>query len=248
MRRIHRVAVAALLVASLAAPAAAQQNQTVTQADIQRLQDNVYQADRDITQLRGRDATRATQLQTELDDLRDEVVYCKVKLRKERTLARTEYADVRDRIEDVRTRARDEATTRLRNTARQPAPRRRARHAAAPPPTRHDAAADAPRRATTSRSRGHRDGRAAAEQPELGHGAGRGSVRRHHARRPQRRRPHGDPRRLGDARRRHGGRAGDADQPHREDDGQLRSGDGQRPRLSDARHGDAGDRGRRHQG
>jgi hypothetical protein len=106
MRSMHRVAVAALFVASLAAPAAAQQT-TVTQADIQRLQDNVYLADRDVTQLRSRDTSRASQLQTELDDLRDEVVYLKVKLRKERTLPRAEYADVRDRIENVRTRARD---------------------------------------------------------------------------------------------------------------------------------------------
>jgi hypothetical protein len=106
MRSMHRVAVAALLVASIAAPAAAQQNVTVTASDIQRLQDNVFLADRDVAQLRGRDSARATELQTELDDLRDEVVYLKVKLRKERALARTEYADVRDRIEDLRTRAR----------------------------------------------------------------------------------------------------------------------------------------------
>jgi hypothetical protein len=106
MRSMHRVAVAALLAASLAVPAAAQQT-SVTQSDIQRLQDNVYLADRDVTQLRSRDTTRASQLQTELDDLRDEVVYLKVKLRKERTLPRAEYADVRDRIENVRTRARD---------------------------------------------------------------------------------------------------------------------------------------------
>ena len=66
MRSMHRVAVAALLVASLAAPAAAQQNLNVTQSDIQRLQDNVYLADRDLTQVRGRDATRATQLQNEI--------------------------------------------------------------------------------------------------------------------------------------------------------------------------------------
>ena len=82
--------------------------QNVTQVEIQRLQDNVFQASTDVSQLRSRDASRATQLQTELDDLRDEVIYLKVKLRKERSLARTEYADVRDRIEDLRTRARDE--------------------------------------------------------------------------------------------------------------------------------------------
>ena len=87
---------------SCAAGVAAQQQPSVTQADIQRLQDNVYLADRDISQLRSRDARARRSSQTELDDLRDEVVYLKVKLRKERTLARTEYADVRDRIEDLR--------------------------------------------------------------------------------------------------------------------------------------------------
>ena len=102
----HRALLGAVALAIIAAPAYAQQNSTVTQADVQRLQDNVYLADRDVSQLRSRDATRATQLGTELDDLRDEVVYLKVKLRKERTLSRTEYADVRDRIEDVRSRAR----------------------------------------------------------------------------------------------------------------------------------------------
>ena len=106
MNAMHRVALAAALAAGLAVPAAAQQN--VTQSDIQRLQDNVYLAERDITQLRSRDAARSSQLQAELDELRDEVIYLKVKLRKERSLARTEYADVRDRIEGVRSRARGE--------------------------------------------------------------------------------------------------------------------------------------------
>jgi hypothetical protein len=106
MRSSYRVAAAALLVVSLAVPAAAQQNLSVTQADIQRLQDNVYLADRDVSQLRSRDSGRATQLQSELDDLRDEVIYLRVKLRKERSLPRSEYVDVRDRIEDLRSRAR----------------------------------------------------------------------------------------------------------------------------------------------
>ena len=44
---------------------------------------------------------------TELDDLRDEVIYLKVKLRKERSLARAEYTDVRDRIDDLRAEATD---------------------------------------------------------------------------------------------------------------------------------------------
>jgi hypothetical protein len=105
-------AFAALLVAGLAAPVAAQQGSSVTQSDIQRLQDNVYQAGTDVSQLRTRDSARATQLQAELDDLRDEVIYLKVKLRKNpQSFARYEYTDVRDRIEDLRTRARGEATS-----------------------------------------------------------------------------------------------------------------------------------------
>jgi hypothetical protein len=88
-----------------------QQYSSVSQADIQRLQDNVLQASTDVSQLRGRDTTRASQLQAELDDLRDEVIYLKVKLRKDpQGLARNEYVDVRDRIEDLRTRARGDAT------------------------------------------------------------------------------------------------------------------------------------------
>jgi hypothetical protein len=110
MKFISQVAVAALFAAVLSAPAAAQT--TVSQTDISRLQDNVYLAERDVQQMRGRDSTRAGQLQAELDELRDEVIYLKVKLRKERSLARSEYADVRDRIEDVRTRARDDAAGR----------------------------------------------------------------------------------------------------------------------------------------
>ena len=99
-----------LLSVCLAAPAAAQTAGSVTQSDIQRLQDSVYQASSDVSQLRGRDSYRANQLQAELDELREEVIYLKVKLRKEHTLARAEYSDVRDRIEDLRTRARGDAT------------------------------------------------------------------------------------------------------------------------------------------
>jgi hypothetical protein len=122
-----------------ASPAFAQQNSGVTQADVQRLQDSVYLADRDISQLRSRDSTRANQLVTELDDLRDEVVYLKVKLRKERTLSRTEYADVRDRIEDVRSRARGDVASAAPTPAPSAAP------AAAPP-----AIVPAPSGSTTS--------------------------------------------------------------------------------------------------
>jgi hypothetical protein len=105
---IPAAAVLALLLASAPAPAAAQVG--VTSADIQRLQDNIYQAGTDV-RLRGQNADQAARLQAELDELREEVIYLKVKLRKEGSVTRTEYADVRDRIENLRSRARGETPT-----------------------------------------------------------------------------------------------------------------------------------------
>jgi TolA-binding protein len=148
----HRALLTGIILAGLAAPAAAQQATTVTQSDIQRLQDNVYLADRDVSQARSRDAARANQLQTELDDLRDEVVYLKVKLRKDKTLARSEYADVRDRIDDLRSRARGEATASSAPPAAAPAPGSSAAAPAGPriiSPTSAPAPAPAPAAAST---------------------------------------------------------------------------------------------------
>jgi hypothetical protein len=92
----------------LAAPAAAQ---SVSSADIQRLQDEVYQAGADLSRLRTSNSTEAARLQDELDNLRDEVIYLKVKLRKD-TVSRREYTDVRDQLQDLRSRARGETTPR----------------------------------------------------------------------------------------------------------------------------------------
>ena len=146
MTRFSRLAPLVACLLALTAAASAQSSR-VTQADVQKLQDSVYLAERDITQLRARDAARASQLQAELDELGDEVIYLRVKLRKERTLAQSEYNDVEDRIEDVRTRARGDA----RSTSAVPTPSVRPAEPAAPP-----AAPPAPRaperpRATASR-------------------------------------------------------------------------------------------------
>lgn len=142
MTFMNRAALAALVAVSLAVPAAAQQS-SITQADIQRLQDNVFLAERDLNQIQNRDSARVSQMRTELDDLRDEVIYLKVKLRKERSLTRAEFADVRDRIEDLRSRARGDSG---RLTAAPPAPAPVAAAAPAPPP--------APARTQTSASSG----------------------------------------------------------------------------------------------
>jgi hypothetical protein len=105
MMRGFVIAVAAWLVCS-AWPAAAQT--PLTPADIQRLQDNVYDTTTDISRLRDRDARLADSLQRELDELRDEVIYLKVKLRKESDVSRDEYSDLRDRIDRIRSQARGE--------------------------------------------------------------------------------------------------------------------------------------------
>jgi len=104
---VARVAPVAALLLAFAASSSAQAVR-ITQADVQKLQDNVYLAERDVSNLRSRDSARASQMQSELDDLSDEVIYLRVKLRKERTLAQSEYNDVQTRIEDLRSRARSD--------------------------------------------------------------------------------------------------------------------------------------------
>ena len=149
---IQRGLLLGVLIIGLAAPVAAQQSTTVTQADIQRLQDNVYLADRDLSQARSRDAARATQLQAELDDLRDEVVYLKVKLRKERTLSRSEYADVRDRIDDLRSRARGESSSPVSSSSSSSSTSPSAAVAPAPRPANPAPVSPAPSSSSTSTS------------------------------------------------------------------------------------------------
>jgi hypothetical protein len=77
-------------------------------ADIQRLQDSVFDATSDLARLRQRDPRLAEGLERELDDLRDEVIYLKVKMRKTGA-TRAEYADLRDRIDGLRNQARGDA-------------------------------------------------------------------------------------------------------------------------------------------
>ena len=91
------------------AGSAAQSAQNVSSADVQRLQDAIADATRDVSNLRSRDSRLASDLQSELDGLRDEVVYLQVKLRKSEAIERGEYSDLRDRIDAVRSRAGSDA-------------------------------------------------------------------------------------------------------------------------------------------
>jgi len=90
-----------------AVPTAAQT--AVSSADIQRLQEEVYQAGADVSRLRTTDALQAGRLQDELDTLREDVIYLKVKLRKENTVSRAEYNQLRDELQELRARSRGES-------------------------------------------------------------------------------------------------------------------------------------------
>jgi hypothetical protein len=109
---VKLIRIGAPLVLAFFLHAGAASAQSVTSADIQRLQDAVYDASRDVAQVRNRDSALANQLQAQLDDARDESIYLKVKLRKNEPIARSEYADLRDRIDDLRSRARGDSTGR----------------------------------------------------------------------------------------------------------------------------------------
>ena len=105
IRFVKAVLVATALMC--AAPATAQNS--VSENDLLRLQEQVYQASNDIARLRA-DADTTDRFETELDGLREEVIYLKVKLRKNSSVTRAEYADVRDRLQSFRSRVRSEGT------------------------------------------------------------------------------------------------------------------------------------------
>ena len=115
MRLMH-IAGPAALVLALASPVAAQSGQrgvaseqTVTATDIQRLQDQVYDAGNEISRLRARDQATADRLQAQLDDARDEVIYLRVKMRKQGSISGDEYQDVRRQIDSIRGETRADA-------------------------------------------------------------------------------------------------------------------------------------------
>jgi hypothetical protein len=118
----------AALVLALGMPTAAQTSpgsaagqSSVTPADVQRLSDLAYDVGNEISRLRSRDQSLADRLEPQLDDLRDEVVYLRVKLRKEGSVSRGEYNDVRSRIDSLRSQARGE-TRQAQSTGQTPAP------------------------------------------------------------------------------------------------------------------------------
>lgn len=73
-------------------------------ADVDRLDSTVAEIDRSIKTIAPADQTLAAQSAKTLAELRDDVVYLRVKLRRDGAVTRAEYTDVRDRLETLRTR------------------------------------------------------------------------------------------------------------------------------------------------
>jgi len=108
MKVFKAVALAVLLVVGGAGMAWAQA--AVTENDVNRLEAAAAEVARLATTLKTSDATRAADVEKQLAVLREEIVYLRVKLRRE-TVSRAEYADVRDRLETLRVRAAGDKVT-----------------------------------------------------------------------------------------------------------------------------------------
>lgn len=101
--RTLRLAAFTFLALIATAPAWAQA--TVTAGDITQLESTATEIDRHISTLRATDPTLATDVSSALVELKDEITYLRVKMRREGSVARAEYASVRDRLETLRVRA-----------------------------------------------------------------------------------------------------------------------------------------------
>lgn len=78
----------------------------VTESDLARLEATAQEIDKQIEALRTSDPTLAADVLKRLEPLREEIVYLKVKLRREEAVTRTEYGNLRDRLETLAIRAR----------------------------------------------------------------------------------------------------------------------------------------------
>jgi hypothetical protein len=81
------------------------QGAPVTSADLARLEASADDIARGAVTLKKTDPTLAASVEQTLADLRDEITYLKVKLRKDGNAPRSDYTDLRDRLETLRVRA-----------------------------------------------------------------------------------------------------------------------------------------------
>jgi len=101
MRSMRAVAMW-IVVMGLGVPLVAQ---AVTEADLSRLDQAVVEVGRQVPTLKTSDPTLAAEVEKSIALLKDEVVYLRVRMRREGTVPRADFVDVRDRLETLRVRA-----------------------------------------------------------------------------------------------------------------------------------------------
>ena len=111
-----RQAATVMLALVLALPAVKAQGSAgaqgpVTSADLIRLDRTADDIAGRADALKGTDPTLADEISKRLADLRDDITYLKVKLRKEGSVGRPDYADVHDRLETLKNRAMGDRVT-----------------------------------------------------------------------------------------------------------------------------------------
>ncbi|MEO8482624.1 MAG: hypothetical protein ABI634_10470 [Acidobacteriota bacterium] len=98
-----------LVIAAIFASASAGLAQSaVTAADLTRLETAASEISTQVDALKKTDPTLAGDVSRSLADLNDEITYLKVKMRREGSVTRDEYAALRDRLETLRVKARGE--------------------------------------------------------------------------------------------------------------------------------------------
>ena len=100
----------AIFTVLLLLPTSGNAQTNMTTSDVQRLQDEVTQASSELSRLRSSNPDLANRLSPELEEIREEVIYLKVKLRKESTVPRSEYHATRDRIDAFMGKVRNGGT------------------------------------------------------------------------------------------------------------------------------------------
>jgi hypothetical protein len=108
--RLLRFATLAIAMMAAAASLATRQA-AVTAADLTRLEAAAGEIETLAASLKKTDATLAAQVEKSLVELREEIVYLRVRLRRDGAVPRAEYADVRDRLETLRVRAGGQKVT-----------------------------------------------------------------------------------------------------------------------------------------
>ena len=100
----------AIFTVLLLLPSVGRAQTAMTTSDVQRLQDELTQASSELSRLRSSNPDLATRLSPELEEIREEVIYLKVKLRKETNVPRSEYHATRDRIDAFMGKVRNGGT------------------------------------------------------------------------------------------------------------------------------------------